>query len=315
MASTAQKEKRGKETRALQKQFDVAESGRLFVAVPSAEIHLHATDLDRAKIEVSVNTGSKQEALNYIDRIKLRVRAVDKQTIRIESKSIYQSQFQGWNAVDTFRARIDISLPRRFNVDIQTAGSDVSLNGLEGRLALQVSGGAVQGEKLKGKLEVFGYGSAIQIDQFEGTKLDLMAAGGSLQADNLKAEHITIRTASTDTQLANIEGPASLAFHNGYTDINNLFGPVTASVQGGNAALALSELDEVTLQILGGELDLKLDTSMEAWLLFEGPDLEMSDSFAFEGDKTEDRIEGSLNGGKQVLRAQVASGTLRCTPS
>ena len=106
-----------------------------------------------------------------------------------------------------------------------------------------------------------------------------------------------------------------MAFHNGYTDINNLVGPVTASVQGGNAVLALSELDEVTLQILGGELDLKLDTSMEAWLLFEGPDLEMSDSFAFEGDKTEDRIEGSLNGGKQVLRAQVASGALRCTPS
>ncbi|MEM8486013.1 MAG: hypothetical protein AAF564_10720 [Bacteroidota bacterium] len=190
-----------KEVRALQKKFDVAPSGRLFISVPGADLDLIATDSDKVEAEVYVKSQSKNEALALTDRIKLRLRAVDKQTVRIESKSFYQNGFVGWNTDDAIQIRLLIRLPRAFNVDIQASGSATSIKAVEGKVSIQLSGGSLNATELQGRLEVMGYGCTLDIDQFEGSNLELVAASSALTASNVKAKQLSIRAPNNSKML------------------------------------------------------------------------------------------------------------------
>ena len=296
-----------KEVRALQKKFDVAPAGRLFISVPGADLDLIATDSEKVEAEVYVKSQSKNEALALTDRIKLRMRAVDKQTVRIESKSFYQNGFVGWNTEDAIQIRLLIRLPKSFNVDIQATGSQTSITAVNGKISIQLSGGSLKATDLQGRLEVFGYGCDLDIDQFNGSKLFLVAASSALNASNLKANQLTVRASSSTSQLSQIEGNSSLAFNSGEAQVRDIIGSIEAQAQGCDISVHLNQFDDARFSVCGGELDLHLERKLQAKLLLEGDTVFLDKSFTFAGDREEDRIEGKLNKGHNLLQAHAAA--------
>ncbi|MEZ4700763.1 MAG: DUF4097 family beta strand repeat-containing protein [Rhodothermales bacterium] len=300
------------ESQALHKVFDVASSGRLFISVPGADIQLASSDANRVEIDVFVSAPTENEALSFTDRVKLRVRAVDKQTVRVESKSIYQDGFFGWNTSEVARMRMEIKVPRTFNIDIQAAGCDIELDNLKGQLALQVSGSTLKASRLHGKLELFSYGSVADIDGFDGSKLTITASGGRLDARRLKAPQIAISASGTETTLADLEGATDLIFHSGFADVRGVKGPLDARTSACACTLHLANVEDTQLEVSGGELALHLAKKAAARVLLEGRTLIFDDAFAFAGEREAERIDGHLNEGKNWLRAFVASGAIRC---
>ncbi len=303
-----------KEIRALQKKFDVAPAGRLFISVPGADLDLVATDAEKVEAEVYVKSQSKNEALALTDRIKLRMRAVDKQTVRIESKSFYQNGFVGWNTEEALQIRLLIKLPKSFNVDIQATSSRTSIKAVDGKISVQLSGGSLDASDLQGRLEVYGYGCNLAIDQFNGSKLFLVAASSELNGTNLKADQLTIRASGSSSKLSQIEGNSSLAFHSGDAKVLDIIGSIDTKAQGCNATFHLDQFDDARFNVCGGDLDLHLKPSSKARLLLEGSDLFLDKSFSFSGEQEDDRIEGQLNKGNNLLQAHVAAGSIRCVP-
>ena len=303
-----------KEIRALQKKFDVAPSGRLFVSVPGADLDLVATDAEKVEAEVYVKSQSKNEALALTDRIKLRMRAVDKQTVRIESKSFYQNGFVGWNTEEALQIRLVIKLPRSFNVDIQATSSQTSIKAVDGKVSIQLSGGSLQVNDLQGRLEVYGYGCNVNIDQFSGSKLFLVAASSELNATNLKANQLTIRASGSSSTLSQIEGNASLAFHSGDATVLDIVGSIETEAQACNVSFHLDQFDDARFSVCGGELDLHLKQQAKARLLLQGNDVFLDKAFSFSGEREDDRIEGQLNKGNNLLQAHAAAGSIRCVP-
>ena len=303
-----------KEVRALQKKFDVAPSGRLFISVPGADLDLVATDSDKVEAEVYVKSQSKNEALALTDRIKLRLRAVDKQTVRIESKSFYQNGFVGWNTDDAIQIRLLIRLPRAFNVDIQASGSNTTIKSVDGKISVQLSGGSFEGSGLQGKLEVFGYGCTLDIDQFEGTQLDLVAASSDLSASNVKAGQLSIRASGSTSTLSKIDANSSLAFHSGEATVTNIEGTIDAEAQGCDVSFQIEQFDDARFSVCGSELALRLKPQLEAKLLLEADSVFLDKAFTFSGDKEEDRVDGRLNKGNNLIKARAAAGSIRCVP-
>lgn len=304
-----------KEVRALQKSFDVASAGRLFISVPGADLDLSGGTSEKVEIEVFVRSQSKNEALALTDRVKLRMRAVDKQTIRVESKSFYQNGFIGWNTEDALQMRLAIRLPRSFNVDIQAAGGHIMLNTLNGRMTIQLSGGSLSSKDMKGRMEIYGFGSEVALSGFDGSKLSLTTAASALKAEHIKASQITIRASGSKSELTDLQGQSSLAFHSGSAEVKNVKGPLEAQVQGCDVAFYLNQVENSTFEVCGGELGLHLNEAVEAKLLLEGQALHLDKALAFSGDQEDDRIEGRLNQGKNLLHAHAASGVIRCVAS
>ncbi len=303
-----------KELRAIQKKFDVAPSGRLFISVPGADLDLVSTDSDKVEIEVFVKSQSKNEALALTDRIKLRMRAVDKQTIRIESKSFYQNGFVGWNADDAIQLRLLIMLPKSFNVDIQAAGSHTTIKSVDGKIGIQLAGGSLQATDLKGTLEISAFGCDLHIDGFKGSKLDVVAASSELEATALNASQLSIRASGSTSQLSKIEGHSTLSFHSGNASVSDIMGTIEAQAEGCDVSFHLSQFDDARFNVCGGALDLHLKPQLKAKLLLEGAELFLDKSFSFSGDREEDRIEGQLNKGNNILHAHAAAGFIRCVP-
>ena len=302
-----------KEIRALQKSFDVASAGRLFISVPGADLDLSGGKSDKVEIDVYVRSQSKNEALALTDRVKLRLRAVDKQTIRVESKSFYQNGFVGWNSEDALKMRLVIRLPLSFNVDIQAAAGDISLDTIDGRMSVQLSGGSLTSKDMKGRMEISGFGSSVDLDGFDGSKLSLTTAASNLNARDLKATQITVRTSGSTSNLSNLQGRSTLAFHSGSAEVKAVQGPLEAQVQGCNVSFHLDEVENSRFEVCGGELGLHIKPQLKARLLLEGEDLFLDEDLDFSGDREDNRIEGRLNKGKNLLHAYAASGVIRCS--
>lgn len=301
-----------KEIRALHKTYDVAPTGRLFISVPGADLDIMAASSNKVEIEVFVRSQSENEALALTDRVKLRLRAVDKQTVRVEAKSFYQNGFTGWNADDALQMRLVIRVPRSFNLDIQASSSSVMLKDLDGKHSVQVSGGSLSTSNMGGRMEVFGFGCALNLKDFDGSKLTITGAASTITCESLKAEQITVRASGCESDLSNLQGPSSLAFYSGSALVKKADGPLDAQVHGCNATFHFDQVNDTHLEICGGILGLHLKKDLSAKLLLIGSDLQLDKALAFSGDKENDRIDGRLNKGKNLLHAHAASGSIRC---
>ncbi|MBX2822346.1 MAG: hypothetical protein KTR29_21805 [Rhodothermaceae bacterium] len=301
-----------KEVKAIQKKFDVASSGRLFISVPGADLDLSPNNSEKVTVDVFVEAQSKNEALAILERIQLRIRAIDKQTVRIESRSFYSNSFMEWRADQGFNIRLKIGLPTSFNVDLQTAGSHIQIEGIDGRQTIQGSGGSLKARKLRGKVEIYGFGCDIDLEDFEGAKLSLVAASCTLEAHQVKSNNISVRASSCKSSLSKFEGQTSIYLHSGEATIRSMSGSVEVQSQSCLLHFYIDRVDTTNLAVRGGELGLHIKREVEAHLLLEGQQLSIDDSLAFRGEKLEDRIEGSLNKGKNPLHAKASAAPIRC---
>lgn len=302
-----------KEIRAIQKTFDVASSGRLFISVPGADLELTSNDSEEVAVDVYVTALSEHEAQLIIDRIKLRLRAIDRQTVRIEARSFYSDNFAaGWSADESLQIRLVIRLPEQFNVDLQTAGSHTDIEHINGRLTVQSSGGSLHASHLQGRLEVYGYACSINVDTFNGTKLSLQAAASTLSLQHIKATHLSVSASSCTTKLEEIEGQTTLYLHSGNADVKKAAGPLDVKSQGCTSSFFIDQVDDTVLAINGGELSLHMIQKLKAKVILEGPSIDFDEKLSFSGEKLTHRVEGHLNKGKNLLRAYAAAAPIRC---
>lgn len=301
-----------KEVQALQKKFDVASSGRLFISVPGADVDLSPNPSDKVTVDVFVEAHSKNEALAILERIQMRIRAIDKQTVRIESRSFYSNSFIEWTTDQAFSIRLKIGLPASFNVDLQTAGSNITLDGIKGRQTIQGSGGSLTATNLRGKVEIYGFGCDVNIEDFDGSKLSIVTASSKLEAHRIKANNLSVRASSCNSSLSSFNGQTSVYLHSGEATIRSMSGSVEVQSQSCQLHFYIDRVDTTNLAVRGGELGLHINKKVEAQLLLEGQHLSIDDSLAFLGEKEDDRIEGSLNKGKNPLHAKAAAAPIRC---
>ena len=301
-----------KEVKALQKKFDVASSGRLFINVPGASLDLTGHDDDKVIIDVYVKSLSQNEALAIVERVKLRMRAIDNQTVRIESRSFYSDGFIGWNSDHSLDMRLVIKLPRSFNVDLQTAASDISINDVKGRMTVQGSGGTLEATNLKGKIEIYGYGCDININEVEGTKISIVAASGTLYMGNVKANQISVRASSCSSSISKLNGNTSLYLHGGSATVDEITGPLDVQSQSCEASVFVTRVEDINLSIRGGQLHLHIKRDAKARLLLEGNAIHLDESLSFQGEKDDYRIDGSLNSGRNLIHARAAAATIHC---
>jgi DUF4097 and DUF4098 domain-containing protein YvlB len=199
--------------------------------------------------------------------------------------------------------------------DLRVPGGEIDIADLEGHVDLKVMGGPCRTKNLKGTLDIRAESSDVSIEGFSGDQVIARVAVGSLTVHDVQADMITLRSVAGPVTLTNVEGSTSVTANSTSVEIESLNGPLTARSQGGDLSYTGPPTHETELTVVGSTLTVSLPSDHPADLTMLGDTLSLNEAFAFEGDRAEHEITGSLNDGGSPLTLRAIGGTAHCRPS
>ena len=194
--------------------------------------------------------------------------------------------------------RLEISVPRRYDVHLETMGGGVAIENVEGRMTGKTMGGELALSGLKGKLDLLTMGGPITLRESDvdgnvktmggnvtqrnitrrsgetrGTEVDISTMGGDINVDeaplgasvSTMGGTIHVRSASRFVKAKTMGGKVLLDAVDGWIDATTMGGNVDATMTGnpaeGKRSVSLSSMSgDITLAVPAG---LSMDIDVE----------------------------------------------------
>jgi DUF4097 and DUF4098 domain-containing protein YvlB len=178
---------------------------------------------------VRVYNGNEERARRVFDAFRLSARL-------IESTGVYVSaEFGGSRHRDgSMGVEFDIKVPAHFNLDVETKGGDIDLDGaLLGEAKLTTAGGDIHAGDISGPVRV-------------------ETAGGNISLGNIGA-HAEVRTAGGNIHIGNVRGDGDIETSGGEIEVGQVDGTVRTETAGGDIVIAGAG-GQVTAETAGGQI-------------------------------------------------------------
>jgi DUF4097 and DUF4098 domain-containing protein YvlB len=195
--------------------------------------------------------------------------------VSIESE--YEGSRRHWSGV----VDLEITVPRRFNVEFETSGGGVTIHGVEGELEGSTMGGALDLKNLKGEVKMTTMGGSITLSDsdvdgslstmggrvvFRNVKGDVKGSsmGGDVVYDNVTrsdgsstGKAVEISTMGGDITVESAPAGANVSTMGGDIEIASAAGRVKAKTMGGD--IEIKSLDGGgSLSTMGGDVDVRM---------------------------------------------------------
>jgi hypothetical protein len=298
----------------LTQEFLVDDPCSIAVNVPGAVTTLRpGADPGHVEVHVSVAGCLPEEANRVLDRLDIGSYQ-RKDTVRVASDAD-RSTADWWRWLRTLDVtlRVELRCPARVKADLSIPGGEVDVANLTGHFDLDVMSSPCRVHNVTGTIDIRAESSDVTVEQCSGDELLARVATGRLTVTDLEADSITLRAVDAPTTLRNATGRTQLTAHSTPVTIEALTGPCTARGHGGTLHYRGCPSAETDLSSIGGELHVTLPSDCGVDLSATAPSPVLDDSFPFEGDRTGEEIEGTLNGGGVPLRLCTRGAPLRCT--
>lgn len=162
--------------RTLERTFKVAPGGTLTVDADAASIKVTGTESDQVSVRM-IARGN--EATLESARLEAQQEG-DGVTVRMKLNS------RGWFSWFSWRgdAHIEVTVPRRYQLDLHTSGGGIDVKDTAGVASLRTSGGSITAKNVAGNLEARTSGGSILVDTLRGD-VDADTSGGGVQLLNI----------------------------------------------------------------------------------------------------------------------------------
>lgn len=297
-------------------EFLVDEPCALAVDVPGAFVRLRpGQQTDRVEVNIAVGGCPPAEAEDILDRMQIGTQQM-KDKVRVYSDGD-RSDAEWWRWVRTLDVdiHVEVRLPSRVEAELRAPGGEIDVADLEGTMDLQVMGGSCRAENLEGNLSLRAESSDVFINRLTGDDVNVRVAVGSVQMEDVQAESLSLRSVAAPVTLTSVEGAISVTANSTPVDLQNVTGPCTARCQGGALTYTGTPPAETELTVVGSRLSVDLPSAHAATLTMTGDTVSLDDDFAFEGERREHEIEGTLNDGGPALILRAIGGTVECRAS
>jgi len=235
----------GRYVTTIKQTYDVKPGGRL--------------EVDRVTGEVLVSTWA-QNHVEILEVLRMDVDGED-EARRIAARALKQYELRA-NTVTVVGDRADryvqrqfaVRIPVSFNVEVETRGGGIRVEGVKGRVSLTTAGGAVTVQRVEGDVEASSAGGALQFLEIRGA-LDANTAGGDITVEGVTGRleavtaggGVTVREAGQDVLVTTAGGRL---------DLRDIKGALEARTAGGNIRVANVQ-GRVEVTTAGGEIDLQ----------------------------------------------------------
>ena len=125
-----------------EKSFNISEDKNLIVDVPGGEITI--TYWNKESVEVKIYGNEKA-----YDKMEFEITG-DGESVEVIGKK--KSSTSSW--FSSINVKVEIKVPAKFNLDINTSGGDIKCGGIDGIIHLNTSGGDIWADKCSGDINV-----------------------------------------------------------------------------------------------------------------------------------------------------------------
>lgn len=282
------------------KTFDVSSGGRLEVETERGSISVKTHSSESVIVDVyfkaKTNDDELAEKLFNAFEIDYDHNGSD---LSIEakykgSKSWLSNLFGGskWNKLNV---RFVITVPEKYNVDLNSSGGGISVGDLEGFVKGRTSGGGLKFGNITGDIDGKTSGGGITIGECSGN-IDVRTSGGGIKIDKCS-------------------GTVDAHTSGGGITVNEVYGAIDASTSGGSvyASILDQPREECRLTTSGGGVTVKLAENINLDLDAKTSGGSVSSDFPvkFKGKVKSSRLKGELNEGGPLLYLRSSGGSIR----
>lgn len=234
----------------------------------------------------SVNRGDRLEV--YVDEGDIVVKAWEKNEALVQVSGMDEEEARGVSINQTGKTvrvgyeeqrgrsrhvRFEVSVPSQFDLNLETSGGDVVLQGnfngqlvgetsggdiqfgdVQGHVQMSTSGGDITGGKVTGDGKLETSGGDLKVTVVTG-EAELDTSGGDITVGDV-GKTLKASTAGGDVTVGNVGGRADLSTAGGSIHVGNVDGEARASTAGGDIIMGIVS-GSATMRTAGGDLELK----------------------------------------------------------
>lgn len=299
------------------KSFTVSPGGQLLVEVDRGNIEIKTTDGGSVEIEVSRKAGGSESKAAQV--LKDHVVTTTQDGNKIEVRAEYKGQKNsGWfGRSPQLNANYQISVPRKFDVNLKTAGGNIKVTELSGKTQVHTSGGNLMLEKIQGPVSGRTSGGNISAAGCQGT-VDLKTSGGNVKLNEIEGD-VTAITSGGSVLAEHISGRTIVKTSGGNVKLAGLKGSVEAKTSGGHIAAEVLGQPEgaCSLDTSGGNINIALAGEVAVDVDARTSGGRVSTDFpvvtVVQGEQKRNELHGKINGGGPLFTARTSGGSIRLT--
>jgi DUF4097 and DUF4098 domain-containing protein YvlB len=231
---------------------------------------------ERITGDFDISTWEKEEVAIQLEmRIRSFTRGEAEEVYRraqtsfsMSGKTVYvKGDFNGDNG--RVENHFTVTLPKRFNVRIETSGGDIFLTQLEGEVEMKTSGGDIHISETSGRVRVSTSGGDMIFSQVSG-EIDANTSGGDIDLRKIfgrgrfntsggdialdeASNEVSLNTSGGDIQVKRAQADLSANTSGGDIAISDCIGKCSVNTSGGNISLERMK-GNVSARTSGGDI-------------------------------------------------------------
>lgn len=305
----------------LDRTFSVATGGRLTIDSDGTDLRVEGTAGTQVVVHILL-TGSEHS----VERMTLSAEQSGND-VAVSAKhgsGKWTDWLGGWN----LDGKIEVLVPRGYNIDIRTSGGDVTVGQLQGEARGKTSGGDIKVTDIHGPVDMQTSGGDVRVEQIEGNTrlntsggdidvtrltgdLDAKTSGGYIHLDDVTGK-VLARTSSGNVIARGVRGDSDLKTSGG--DIRaTIDGKIAAHTSGGNVTAELVGANRgISVSSSGGDLTVRVPKNTTGELNASTSGGSVRTELPVTTTETGDhKLSGTLNGGGNPIYARTSGGSIK----
>ena len=284
-------------TRTVEKTFSVQPGGRLTAETQGGNITIKTDDVNEVRMVVTqvIDAGNEEAASKVLEKLSL---SLEQKGNDVSAIAAYEKRMgSGWGNWPPVQVSYTITVPRTFNLQLNTSGGNIKVASVKGSVNARTSGGDLLFERIDGELD--GKTSGGNVTLKEGTaRANLSTSGGNIQIDRAG-------------------GPTNVSTSGGNIQIQSAAQLLSAQTSGGNVSATLTEVpqQDMTLRTSGGNVTVTVPRNAGFYLEadtsggeVETRNLTLSNAKV---NRSKSSLSATVNAGGPKLNLRSSGGDIR----
>jgi DUF4097 and DUF4098 domain-containing protein YvlB len=217
----------------------------------------------------------------------------------------------GWfNPANRLSVHYTITVPERYDLDVSTAGGNVSVGAIEGQAKCRTSGGDIKLGAIRGGVNARTSGGNVTLAGATGDS-NLHTSGGDIDVSTVTG-NVTARTSGGTIEITRVSGTVIADTSGGDIHVKEAIGPVTAHTSGGTVTAQLTESPKAqsSFKTSGGDVNVTLPANVAVDLAARTSGGDVGSDFPGDYNKEKNRYTAKLNGGGPGMVLETSGGSI-----
>ncbi len=302
------------EEQVTQKVFPVASGGRLVMNMDRGSIEIETAETNAVGITITreVKRASDRKAAEILENHKLEF-SQEGNVVQVKGR-MSKGFTSVWNG-NSFSVRCKVTVPRQFDLNLDTAGGSIKVSDLTGKVDVETAGGSISLGTIQGGIKAQTAGGSISVEGATEA-VHVGTAGGSIKLGAMGGA-VDAETSGGSIRILSASGPVKVGTSGGSIELGDMTGPVQAETSGGsiNARFPKSSPGDIHLETSGGSISVYLgeDASYQLDAECSGGRVSTDLPVTTQGKLERSELHGQIGKGgpKMVLRTSGGGISLK----